>query len=85
VPPLAIGIVEKIAFNTNYFASMLWSHLGGSSDSGSQAQTGMDMSGMLGHFAPLELLTAPDFWVGLVLTAIFLGVAVRLRRDRGPI
>jgi ABC-2 type transport system permease protein len=85
VPPLAIGIVEKIAFNTNYFASMLWSHLGGGSASGSQAQTGMDMSGMLGHFAPSELLTAPDFWVGLVLTAIFLGVAVRLRRDRGPI
>jgi len=85
VPPLAIGIVEKIAFNTSYFANMLWGHLGGSPDSGSQAQGGMDMAGMLGRFAPLELLTAPALWVGLALAAIFLAVAVRLRRDRGPI
>ena len=85
VPPLAIGIVEKIAFNTSYFAGVLWNHLGGSPDSGSQAKGGMDMAGMLGRFAPLELLTAPDLWAGLALTAIFLAVAVRLRRDREPI
>jgi ABC-2 type transport system permease protein len=84
VPPLAIGIAEKIAFNTSYFASILWNHLGGSPDSGSQAQSG-NMSNMLGHFEPIKLLTTPALWVGLALTAIFLAAAVRLRRDRGPI
>jgi hypothetical protein len=34
---------------------------------------------------PAQLLTSPDLWVGLVLTAGFLAIAVRLRRERGPI
>jgi ABC-2 type transport system permease protein len=84
VPPLAIGILEKVAFNTSYFAGMLWSHLGGSPDGGAQAQSG-SMSNMLGHFEPVKLLTTPELWTGLVLTAIFLAVAVRLRRSQGPI
>jgi len=84
VPPLAIGIAEKIAFNTSYFASMLWNHLGGSPDAGSQAQSG-SMSNMLGRFEPVRLLTAPELWAGLAVTAIFLAAAVRLRRYREPI
>jgi ABC-2 type transport system permease protein len=83
-PPLAIGIVEKIAFNTSYFAHLLWNHLGGSPDSGSQAQGG-SMADMLGHFEPVKLLSTPELWTGLILTAIFLAVAVRLRRNREPI
>jgi len=84
VPPLAIGIAEKIAFNTSYFASMLWTHVGGSPDGGSRAQSG-SMSDMLGHFEPVKLLTAPGFWAGLAVTAIFLAAAARLRRYREPI
>jgi ABC-2 type transport system permease protein len=83
VPPLAMGIVEKIAFNTSYFASILRNHLGGSPDNGSQAQGGM--AGMLGHFEPLTLLTTTELWAGLAVAAIFLVAAVRLRRDREPI
>lgn len=84
VPPLAIGIAEKVAFNTSYFGSMLWNHVGGSPDGGSPAQSG-SMSDMLGHFEPVKLLTAPEPWAGLALTAIFLAAAVRLRRNREPI
>jgi len=82
-PPLAIGIVERLAFNTSHFAGMLWNQLGGSPD-GSQVNGG-SMVGMLGHFEPFTLLTTPDLWAGLAVTAIFLAVAVRLRRDREPI
>ncbi len=84
LPPLAIGIAEKIAFNTSYFAGMLWNHLGGSPDGGSQVQSG-SMSDMLGRFEPVKLLTAPGLWTGLAVTAIFLTIAVRLRRNREPI
>jgi ABC-2 type transport system permease protein len=84
VPPLAIGITEKIAFNTSYFAGMLLNHLGGSAGSGSQAQSG-SMSDLLGHFEPIKLLSTPELWAGLAVTAIFLAAAVRLRRYQGPI
>jgi ABC-2 type transport system permease protein len=84
LPPLAIGIAEKIAFNTSHFGSMLWHHLGGSPDGASQAQSG-SMSDMLGRFEPVKLLTAPELWAGLAVAAIFLTIAVRLRRNREPI
>ena len=82
-PPLAIGIIGKLAFNTSHFAGMLWNQIGGSPD-GSQVKGG-SMAGMLGHFEPFTLLTTPGLWAGLAVTAIFLAVAVRLRRDREPI
>jgi ABC-2 type transport system permease protein len=83
-PPLAIGIVEKIAFNTTYFASLLGSRLGGGTNGVSYPDPGMTMHsvspGSLGHF-----LISPDLWIGLALTAVFLAGAVRLRRYQGPI
>ncbi len=31
-----------------------------------------------------QFLTSPGFWFGLVLTGLFLAIAVRLRRSQGP-
>jgi ABC-2 type transport system permease protein len=81
LPPLAIGMVEKLVFNTSHFAGMLLYHLGGSRDS--VAKSG-DLMDMLGHFHPGMLLSESGLWTGLAATAVFLAVAVRLRRDREP-
>lgn len=83
LPPLAIGIVEKVAFNTRYFGDMLIYQLTGGSGMG----TSHDMAplDMLGHFEPGRELSAPGLWIGLAVTALFLFVAARLRRQRGPI
>jgi len=81
LPPLAIGIVEKLVFGTSHFSGMLLYHLGGRPDSGPKSGDLMDM---LGHFDPWMLLSEPGLWTGLAATAIFLAVAVRLRRDREP-
>jgi ABC-2 type transport system permease protein len=81
LPPLAIGIVEKLVFNTSHFAGMLLYHLGGSSDSSPKSG---DLMNMLGHFHPEMLLSESGLWTGLAATAVFLAVAVRLRRDREP-
>jgi hypothetical protein len=40
---------------------------------------------MLGHFAPGHELSMAGLWIGLAGTALFLFVAARLRRQRGPI
>ena len=85
LPPVAVGIFERIAFGSRHFATMLQTHFLGepSSDnaSGMTMEMSMDMLAppMLGHF-----LMSPGLWVGLLVTAIFLLGAVRLRRVRGP-
>jgi len=84
LPLFAIGIVERIAFNTSYFASMLGYRLGGGEeDSGSKA-TGLAVA-FMPHFTSGHLLFNPSLWTGLAVTAIFLAAAIRLRRNREPI
>ena len=81
VPLAAIGILEKILFNTSRFGAMLSARLGGGMEGGGE------MSGVmwLGHFHPFDFLAMPGLWIGLILAAIFVAAAVRLRRARGPI
>jgi len=83
LPLLAIGAVEKIAFNTSHFAAILqYRMLGGPSDSVST--TGMLMDAMT-PYTTGQLLSSPGLWIGLAITAAFLAGAVRLRRYHGPI
>ena len=84
LPPLVLGIAEKIAFNTSYFAGMLLSHLAGGPWSPFEEPSG-SMVGMLGHFEPGKLLSTPELWTGLAASALFLAAAVRFRRDQRPI
>lgn len=83
LPPLAIGIVERIAFNTSHFATTLQYRLMGGVESGATADAmTMDML----TFRPLgQFLTSPGLWVGLAVTGVFLFAATRLYRSRGPI
>jgi len=84
LPPLAIGIVEKIAFNTTYFAHMLGNRLAGGPEAMSFPEDGLPIDpGM--HLTPGHFLMSPGLWLGLGVAAIFLAAAVRMRRDRGPL
>ncbi len=83
LPPLAIAVVEKIAFNTTYFATMLKSRLGGGEEGAPFTPT-MNM-GLLTHLNPGHFLASPGLWIGLAVAAAFLAGAVRLRRSGGPI
>ena len=80
LPPLAIGVLERIAFNTSHVAAMLAQRVGGGPDS--------DLMGTphaVSHLDPGQFLLAPGLWIGLGLTAVFLAAAVRLRRSQSPI
>jgi ABC-2 type transport system permease protein len=79
LPLLAISIVEKIAFHTSYFASMLRHRLG------FNAQEGLSFS--VNNIAPLSpghFLISPGLWIGLAVAGVFLAAAVQMRRYRGP-
>jgi ABC-2 type transport system permease protein len=84
LPLLAIGVVEKIAFNTSYFAAMLGQRLGGGPEARPDT-TDYTAMGPLTHFAPGQFLIRPGLWIGLAITAGCLAGAVRLRRRRGPL
>ena len=83
LPLLAIGFVEKMAFNTSYFAAMLQSRLMGGPD-GAFTAGSMSMPA-LAQLTPGQFLISPGLWVGLALAAVFLAAAVRLRRYREPL
>ena len=83
LPPLVVGMFEKIAFNSSHFAGMLGSRVGGPEEPTSTAgKMSMDA---LTHPAPSHFLLSPHLWLGLALAAIFLALAIRLRRYREPI
>jgi ABC-2 type transport system permease protein len=84
LPPLAIGIVERVAFNTTYFGSLIGNRFTGGSEGMAIMEHGRAMDPMM-LFAPLHFFINPGLWIGLAVTAAFLTVAVRLRRYRGPI
>jgi ABC-2 type transport system permease protein len=83
LPFFAIGVLEKIAFNSSHFASLLkyrlMGHLG--------IAFVFDARGVhsLAQLTPGKFLSTPGLWIGLVFAAIFIAAAVRLRRNREPI
>jgi ABC-2 type transport system permease protein len=84
LPLLAIGVVEKIAFNTSHFAAMLEHRIGGSPEHAASTVGGMSMDSLM-QFTPGRFLMSPGLWIGLAITAAFLAAAVLLRRNREPI
>ncbi len=85
LPLLAIGVVEKIAFNTSHFAALLRHRLAGPEAFSMTASGRASMMDPLAHADPGKFLSAPGLWIGLVFAAVCLAAAVRLRRWRDPI
>jgi len=83
LPPLAIGVFEKITFNTSYFSSMLKNRLGGAGDTAFTFQMHRGLS--VDQLTPARFLSTPGLWIGLIVAAVFVATAIRLRRYRGPI
>ena len=84
LPLLAIGVVEKIAFNTSHFAAMLGHRISGGPEGAASTVGGMSMDSLT-QLTPGQFLISPGLWIGLAVTAVFLAAAVRLRRYREPI
>lgn len=84
LPPVAIGVLEKLALNTSHFATLVQHRLTGG-PLPPETTGGMTMTMDMLALHPGQFLVDPGLWIGLAVTAVFLLVAVRLRRDRGPI
>ena len=86
LPFLAIGILEKLAFDTSHFASMLKNRLVGAGDTAFafQPHHGVSIDSLV-QLTPGRYLATPGLWIGLAFAAAFVAIAVRQRRYRGPI
>jgi ABC-2 type transport system permease protein len=90
LPPLVIGFVEKIAFNTTHFANWMQYRFSGpeafnvsASPVPSASAGGMSMTVWAVDSA--KFFSTPGLWIGLIVAAGFLFAAARVRRYRGPI
>jgi ABC-2 type transport system permease protein len=82
LPGVVIYGVEKIAFNTSHFLVLLQERLLGPSSHGATAP---DKTPMAEQLIPHHFFSEPGLWIGLLVGAVFIAGAVRLRRYRGPI
>ena|SRR5579864_4451568 len=84
LPLLAIGVVEKIVFNTSHFAAMIGYRFSGPEGFDLTEPGKFAMHPMM-HLALGKFLSTPGLWTGLLAAALFLALAARLRRCQGPI
>jgi len=86
LPIIVIQIFEKITFGTSYFGGFVKHRLMGF------APDAFDFQGRtkpvidsLVQLTPGRYLSSAGLWIGLLVAAVLLAAAVRLRRYRGPL
>lgn len=84
LPIVVIGGVEKLVFRTSHFVVLVGARFIGDTPS---VATGPDTfpTDPMTHITPGTFLSTPGLWIGLLVAAVFLVAAVRLRRYQGPI
>jgi ABC-2 type transport system permease protein len=85
LPVLVIGGIERMVFHSWHVLELVGKRLIGAAPAFETVAPEKFPSGPMTHITPERFLSSYGLWVGLAFAAIFLAVAVRLRRDRGPI
>ncbi|HYK90927.1 MAG TPA: ABC transporter permease [Acidobacteriota bacterium] len=87
LPPLAIMVVEKVAFNSSHLASLLQYRLfGGLTQAFAVSPSGGGSADpLVSQLTPGRFFATPGLWLGLGIAGLFLFAAVRLRRQGRPI
>ncbi len=87
LPPVAVMVVEKIAFNSSHFAFLLQGRLfGGLAQAFAITPSGgAPIDPLVTQLTPGKFFATPGLWLGLGATGFFLFAAVRLRRQGRPI
>jgi ABC-2 type transport system permease protein len=87
LPLLALCVVEKLAFDTSWFADLVKYRLGGSFheafvDQGPHPFGQHQMNFHLPQADPAKFFTSPGLWLGLAAAAALFALAIWLRRRR---
>jgi ABC-2 type transport system permease protein len=82
LPVLALAAVERMTFGSSWFLSLVKYRFNGA------IKTAFDFGkphSELSQLTPLNFVTTPGLWIGLLVAAGFLAATVKLRRNREPI
>ena len=82
VPALAVQVLEKIAFNTNYSGAFIKYRLLGAMEEAFKPQGAQGPVTAFSQLDPIRYLSSPGLWLGLLAAAAFIYAAIRLRRSR---
>jgi ABC-2 type transport system permease protein len=86
LPPLALGLFERIAFQTTFFCALMkYRVIGAMAEAFVLKKEDKHLVLRLDQLDPVGFLGSPGLWIGLVAAAAFLAAAARLRRSREPI
>jgi len=86
LPALAISMLEKMAFNTSHFSSLMgYRVIGWFNLAFIEQSHGTVVMDPLTALTPGRFLTSAGLWLGLIFAAAFFAAAVRLRHNREPI
>ena len=85
LPLLVIAGIERIVFRTFQFAALVGSRLVGDAPAMKMSPDSMGLDPYTTRVTVARFLSSPGLWIGLLVAAVFLFVAVRLRRYQGPI
>jgi ABC-2 type transport system permease protein len=87
LPPVSIFVIEKIAFNTSHFFDLVKYRLFGwyPETFNPPALGSAPASNPLVYLTPGKFLSTPGLWIGLAVAAVFVALAIRIRRYRGPL
>jgi ABC-2 type transport system permease protein len=83
LPPLAIGVLEKMIFGTSRLKALLENRVMAGMEA--VATPGAWPMDPMTHVTPGRFLASPGLWIGLAIAACLLAAAARIRRYRGPI
>lgn len=100
-PPLALVATESILLRSNLIGHVLGKRLGGGFESAFSAsgdvalhfkrgakagQAGEDSTQLVDYYPdPTKFFANPELWIGLIIGAVFIAVAIWLRRRRDPV
>ena len=83
LPPVAINVLERVAFNTSYFQSFIVYRLKGAMTEAFVVEP--NSLNRISQLSPLRFFTSGGLWLGLIFAAACFGAAVYMRRNREPI
>jgi len=87
LPPIALSVFEKLAFDTSYVSGLIHDRFFGSFGAAFGGVGGFHKKGdfHLPVADPVKFITSPGLWIGLALAVALLALAVWLRRRREPV